>query len=65
MCPNFLRKISRLITLPMENEVELTVVDLARLGYVKHNSKLTPATFYLTNAVRWGILEGLPEKDTH
>lgn len=65
MCPNFLRKISGLITLAKENEVELTVADLVRLGHIKRNSKLTPVTFYLANAAGRGVLEGLPEKDTH
>ena len=62
ICLNFLRKFFGLITLANERGVNLTVIDLARLGYVKCNSKLTPTIFYLTNAPGRNVLEGLPEK---
>ena len=65
MCPNFLRAVFGLMTLDKEEMVNLAVIDLARLGYVKRNSKQSPSTFYLTKAPGRSVVKDLPGKDTH
>lgn len=56
-----------LITLANEKWFELTVIDLARLDHVKHNSKHASTTFYLVRAPtpRRSVIEDLPFKDNH